>query len=388
MIDSKAEVCCGCKLCSSLCPTSAITIELDDTKLNFHPVVDHAKCVNCGLCVKNCPFLCRNNFNQVNENDQKCYAATSLNKEAAFNAASGGIASALAINALANGYSVFQSRFLGGDLSTNETKTQFDIDLAKGSKYVYSDPSNSYDEVAKKLNAGQNVLFIGTPCQSYAARRYCSLKARDGASKLVTVDLICHGTPTPYLLKQYLFEKTKVKNFDNIIFRSEEGWRLAAYSNGRKIFSEEWILDPYCYSFISGYIFQNGCYQCPFANRNRQSDVTIGDFWGLPENEQKEFGKRRVSVLIANTSKGNEVLNSLISNSAKLKIESVDVAVNGNDNLRYPSPENEYRKVFQKEFSSKGFNKSFKKTKGPVVIAKRKIRKALSRAIKKILRRA
>lgn len=257
MIDSKAEVCCGCKLCSSLCPTSAITIELDDTKLNFHPVVDHAKCVNCGLCVKNCPFLCRNNFNQVNENDRKCYAATSLNEEAAFNAASGGIASTLAINALANGYAVFQSKFVDGRLSMHETKAKSDIDLAKGSKYVYSDPSNSYDEVAKKLKAGKDVLFIGTPCQSYAAQRYCLIKIPSNSRQLVTVDLVCHGTPVSEVLRNYLSEKLKGTPYTNVVFRNQDGYCFRVFNGDKVVFEDDWALNPYCYCFIFNVVLQN-----------------------------------------------------------------------------------------------------------------------------------
>lgn len=93
-------------------------------------------------------------------------------------------------------------------------------------------------------------------------------------------------------------------------------------------------------------------------------------------------------MVIANTGKGNEIVDTLLSDSAKLKREPIGIAIRGNDNLRHPSSENADRKIFQKEFSSNGFNKTFKRTKGSIVLAKRKIRKVLSKVVKKILRRA
>lgn len=48
--------CCGCQACVSVCPKSAISMEMD-SKGFLYPKVDEKKCVDCGLCDKVCPFL-------------------------------------------------------------------------------------------------------------------------------------------------------------------------------------------------------------------------------------------------------------------------------------------------------------------------------------------
>ena len=50
---------------------------------------------------------------------------------------------------------------------------------------------------------GGEVCFIGTPCQVYGLKSYL----RKEYDNLVTVDLVCHGTPSPKLWKKYLDEQ-------------------------------------------------------------------------------------------------------------------------------------------------------------------------------------
>ncbi len=41
--------CIGCKICEKKCPSGAVRVE------NFHAVIDHSKCTNCGECMNACP---------------------------------------------------------------------------------------------------------------------------------------------------------------------------------------------------------------------------------------------------------------------------------------------------------------------------------------------
>ena len=64
--------------------------------------------------------------------------------------------------------------------------------------------------------------------------------------------------------------------------------------------------------FFSGYLqnlyLNDICYACPFCSIPRTSDITLGDYWGVPGNL---FDDKGVSVVLANTEKGESVLKKL-----------------------------------------------------------------------------
>ena len=71
--------------------------------------------------------------------------------------------------------------------------------LAKmqGSKYVQSDLQNCYMEIKRKLSQGKKVLFSGTPCQIAGLHSLLGFN-----ENLVTLGLICEGTPSPMVFEK------------------------------------------------------------------------------------------------------------------------------------------------------------------------------------------
>ena len=57
--------CCGCSACYSICPTSAISMELDNEGF-FYPVVDAIKCIRCYKCLDVCIF-------KINQKEKKFF---------------------------------------------------------------------------------------------------------------------------------------------------------------------------------------------------------------------------------------------------------------------------------------------------------------------------
>ena len=73
-----------------------------------------------------------------------------------------------------------------------------------GSKYVKSNPIGIYSKIEEHLKAKEKVLFIGLPCQVAGLKNYIKRLDKSFQDNLYTVDLICHGTPSPRLLEQFL----------------------------------------------------------------------------------------------------------------------------------------------------------------------------------------
>lgn len=47
--------CCGCELCSALCPQHAISMQIDEEGF-YYPVIDSPKCTGCSNCIRVCVF--------------------------------------------------------------------------------------------------------------------------------------------------------------------------------------------------------------------------------------------------------------------------------------------------------------------------------------------
>ena len=52
---SNKEDCCGCSACVCVCPTSAISMIVDDEGFEY-PNIDETKCIRCFACDKVCPI--------------------------------------------------------------------------------------------------------------------------------------------------------------------------------------------------------------------------------------------------------------------------------------------------------------------------------------------
>ena len=72
------------------------------------------------------------------------------------------------------------------------------IQMLQGSKYVQSDMKTVYSAVQEKLKQGRIVLFSGTPCQVAGLKRFIGVNDR-----LYTVDVVCHGVPSPKMYKAF-----------------------------------------------------------------------------------------------------------------------------------------------------------------------------------------
>lgn len=316
----------------------------DDRLGHLYPVIDHERCIDCGACKNVCPA----NHPLELRRPITAYAGWDKTESEYVSSTSGGAASAFARFIIRQGGVVYGCAMLPNiEVKHIRVDKLNDIDKLKGSKYVQSTIGMVYHSVREDLRQGRKVLFIGTPCQVAGVKSYIGAK---NADSLYTADLICHGTPPLDFLRKHILKKTKGIVPHKILFRQGAYLLLLLLLQGRELYRsslfEQRYQDIYYNAFFDGFTYRDSCNTCRYAQPNRVSDVTIGDFWGLKENLPLEH-PHGCSVLLPTTEKGKELIEGII-NEFYLFERTVDEAVNGNDQLRHPKEADFRIRLFKK----------------------------------------
>lgn len=348
------NMCNGCMACVEKCHRNAITIK-DDLKY-YNALIDTKKCVDCGLCTKVCP---RENDNDMSK--PKWWYQGWADSEIREHASSGGAASAIIRAFIKNGGYVASCLFDSGKFVFEVTNEMAVARKFAGSKYVKSNPEKIYGKIQSLLKANQKVLFIGLPCQVAAVNQFIKDK-----TNLVTADLICHGTPSPYLLKKCLQEYGHdINTLTDINFRIKSLYELNR--DGKPIAAFHTI-DNYLIAFLHSYDYTENCYSCKFATLDRVSDITLGDSWGTELSGEVKNG---VSLILCQSEKGKELIES-----AGLNLLDVDInnAISHNEQLNKPSKCSKSRDQFFENYNRyNNFGKALVKT-APGIVAKEKVK--------------
>lgn len=205
-----------------------------------------------------------------------------------------------------------------------------------GSKYVKSAISYIYIYIYEDYEKYDKLVFTGLPCQIYAIKQFIKKNNYD-INKFFFIDLICHGVGNKKFFQSYIDfleqkYKSKIKKFS---FRFKPlGWKgypyYAEFENGKKL-KNTFILRNYPILYTKGYIIQKNCFNCPFANLDRLSDITLGDFWGV--NEKEFETSKGISLIISNTEESKKIVNEL-HKYGKIKEISKEQAIKGQGNLQ------------------------------------------------------
>lgn len=374
--------CTGCGLCSNRCPQNAIDMRENALTGHYEPRINIEKCIDCGLCLKLCPALGKSQFHRV----KVCYAAWQTDGVKRTGSSSGGVAAALYEMAIKNGYYVVGA-YLDDTLSVKMALTD-SLEYAKGfkgSKYVQADCGKVYCDSMERLQKGDSVLFVGTPCQCAAMR---SIAGTKWEPNLLTVELICHGTPSQKIFREYmeLMEKKKHKKITAVSFRSSSGEEMQLWAGKKQIWKQLWTEDVFLYAFQKGLLHNESCYGCIYARSERASDITIGDFWKIGREMAFKRPDCKVSVVTVNTDKGADFLRKC--KGLHLEERIYEEAVNGNPNLRHPSKKHPQYDVFWDVYEKRGLKGAFSATIEREVSYKRfknNVVRAMKKPVKKVL---
>lgn len=345
--------CTGCGACVDACPFNALEMAEVGPCSELAPNVDFAKCRECGRCHAVCPACAPIELRMP----LKTYASWSSESSDVTFSSSGGLATALARSVIADGGIVFGTASIGGEARCIAVEQEGGLESLRGSKYVCSNSGGAYRSVKQLLAEGRKVLFVAVPCQIAALRAI----AGDSSEGLISVDLICHGTPPISFLREHLNSKVE-GTWDSFSFRGKNDFRMCAYRDGELVYDEPCFEDEYFSAFVAGVIHRDVCYECPYSCNQRAGDITLGDFWGLDTSTLGAMPPGKVSVVLCNTQKGADVLAKLPSSVYLEEREFSEADNEEQTNLHEPSARTGDRQRFLKAYEQVGFDSAVHKT--------------------------
>lgn len=242
-----------------------------------------------------------------------------------------------------------------------EVTDEAEREKLQSSKYVQSDPKDSYTKVKQRLSDGKTVLLQELP----ARLRVCMLLGGN-PENLYTVDLICHGVPSPKFFKKYLEYHNKQTAGSVIYFnfrsKDKRGWGtqyLLKAKTKTKTKTKTFSLDRYGKHFMDGDCYRESCYQCAYANTSRVGDLTVGDFWGIAKSHPNFNSPKGVSSVFVNTEKGQKLFE-MMRVLAEVEEATLEEGMVKQHNLVQPSNRPVTRDTFYKSIDEPGFIENIK----------------------------
>ena len=405
--------CCGCSACVQRCPKQCISLTEDEEGF-LYPYVNEESCVECGLCEKICPIL-----NPQEETfPLQVIAAKNTNTEERLGSSSGGLFLPLAKSIINEGGIVF-----GADYDSNWEVHHVGVENVSGlyalmmSKYLQSRIENTYKEAEKFLKCGRKVMFVGTPCQIAGLHGFLRHKVYPN---LLTIDVVCHGAPSPGVWRQYLAETYSEEEFiksrlkaaagkntvlyqslnakspiGDIKFRDKtDGWKKyrfvvrqksASKADQNSVLSSVFHYDnEYMNGFLNDIYLRPSCYHCTLKNGASHSDMTIADYWAAKVVDKDFDDDKGLGLVILYSEKGRKVFAGLDLTVREVSSENAHLYNGGFNEHTLPHPK---RAKFFRMISC-GYSVSDSVTTCLKVSVIRRNLRRIKTVMKKILNRA
>lgn len=250
------------------------------------------------------------------------------------------------------------------DYKDKETKfklitTAQERDTACGSKYMQSKPGTVFKEAFQWLmeNQDKSLLFIGMGCQADGFRRFAEMK--NIRERVWIVDIICHGSPSPKLWREYAasIEKKQGGEITYLTFKDKRnGWKSPTALV--KVAGKEVLISDYVRVFYSHCALRPSCHECPYATTDRKTDITIGDFWHIEDVLPDFYDERGNSLFLIHTDRGEQLFDQIKEN---LNYQLSDTKQCRQKNLETPTQASELRQKFWNDYQRAGVDYIIKK---------------------------
>ena len=308
--------CCSCGACYSICPQSAISIEVTNIGRKYAKINDN--CIECGLCSKVCPVFnatAREQFSDLFVGDiLNCYIGKSLDRIIFDNAQSGGLCTTVLKY-------LFDNKMIDAAVVTCMEEGHVPLVHSKIVTTVnelYESQKSCYTMVdvlssLKDSSSYKSIAVVGLPCQIHAVNELCktSTKFKNIKYKLGLVcDRTLCSTIQEVMLKLAGIKEEKVKiqwrrkkgsyNSMEFSYRSapititSNDKIIAALTRENRLGLKEYFTPPCCYKCTD----KLGIY----------ADVVFGDPWGV---SGADF-KNGESLFITRTKNGEEIISGCL----------------------------------------------------------------------------
>lgn len=380
------HLCCGCASCVQVCPKGCIAFDEDEQGFRY-PLVDTMLCVDCGLCEKVCPVLCQSEASKP----LKVYVAQNPNEAIRLKSSSGGVFSILAEAVIEQGGVVFGARFdVNWQVEHAYTETKEGLEAFRGSKYLQSRVGETFKQAREFLKSGRKVLYSGTSCQIAGLKKFLHKEYEN----LITIDVVCHGAPSPLVWRTYLDELAKCPNgivgnqtvfhtlngnsvITDVSFRDKStGWKqysmifrgksiskvdkhsfLYSANNVEKsdvLLHETFDQNFFMRMFLSNLCLRPSCFRCPAKCGKSGSDFTLADFWGIGNFSLKWDDDKGTSLVMIQSEKGLNFFKELPS--VLYEEQTYENALFYNPSIEHSVSETKSVKLFWNAFHHKQFH--------------------------------
>lgn len=330
--------CTGCAACVNVCARHSIKMMPDDEGFYYPKILSN--CVNCGSCLKVCPISQKRI--DVNSNIRSYAYYSEMNSKAG-RCSSSGVFESIAR------YVINRKGVVCGAAFDSLWSVQHivvdnidDIKLLCTSKYVQSYIEGDLFKRICELLKDRIVLFVGTPCQVAALQSFAKDK-----TNLITVDIVCHGVPSPKVWEMYLRSISCGDEITDINFRDkrcENCYGLKVTYTDRE-FYESVEQNAYLQGYINNLYIRNSCTYCAFKGSNHTADITLGDLWHAEKIDTLFRKKHNVSWVIINTDVGISVEKEIRRDFIVSEIDIIKEIIY-NRSYSYSSQHHKKRKAF------------------------------------------